>query len=264
MESKVEKLKEERELSLNGAEKADLKKNLERESKDEEIKQEDESPETMAEKAVSGEGTVPDERSFDESNSTNLKGEAPETGGGATDKESAPSEPDVGVGGEPDRVREYGKPVVEDSYNGSSETIAKESAAVSPVQESEKVNSEKNGGDGDGDGDSAESKGGEEGTKEVCSSEMQSSTSLSRKKVEEEPDEPEGEDQSIETKRAPVESQALINFLEILRSHNSGSFFERRLEIQVNILVSFQFQSAISFFFFIKKWIVYLIDEYNI
>lgn len=225
LESKVEKLKEEREQGLKEREeKADLEK------KDAETEPENASPENIAEKAASGEGSVHDARSVDESNSTNLKDDVAETGGAAIGKEPEPSEP---AGGEPDRATECGKPVVEDSYDGSSETIAKGSAAVSPVRESEKVNSEKDGsGDGGGGGDSAESKGVEEGTKEACSSGMQSSTSLSRKNREE-PDEPDAEDQSVATKRTHhVESKTLADFLEILRSHKSGSFFERRLDIQ--------------------------------
>ncbi|PON34683.1 Octamer-binding transcription factor [Parasponia andersonii] len=221
LETKVEKLKEEREQSLKGPEKPDLEKESKDDDEEEEetVRSEGASRDNMADKAVSGGGSV-----YDESNSTNLKGEALPGPEPATSP-PIPAEPASAAAGELDRVREYGKLAVEDSYNGSSETIGKESAAVSPVQESEKVLSEKNGG-----GDSAESKEEEEGTKEVCSSEMQSSTSLSRKKKVEESDEPE--DQSVDTKRAPIESQSLIDFLEILRSHKPGSFFERRLEIQ--------------------------------
>ncbi|KAL5544407.1 hypothetical protein UlMin_008191 [Ulmus minor] len=222
LRSKVEKLEEE--------EKADLDKNVEGENKEEENKPNDLSPENVAGKGNPGEGSVHDDRSFNESNTTDPKDENPKTGVPATENEPERIEP-AAEKAEP--VGEGGKAAVEDSYDGSSDSRAKGSAAVSPVQESERAKPERGRGDSaELSGSVAESKGGQEGAKENSSnSEVQSSASLSRKKGPG-PDEPDEPDQSAASKRVSVESKPLADFLEILRSHKSASFFERRLEIQ--------------------------------
>ncbi|KAK9921697.1 hypothetical protein M0R45_030199 [Rubus argutus] len=231
LQLKVERLKEVRDQSLReidkAVEKSDLDKSGEEEIKDKELEPEDIPPENIAEKDISGDVSVRDDegRSFNESNSTDPKPEIPETGVDATEKDSEPVEPAAAE--EIGPVEKLSNPVVEDSCNGSSDSVVKEPA----VAESEKVNS------AELRESVAESKGGEEGTKESqSSSEVQSWASLSRKTGQEpkpsEPVEPDQEDQSPAMKQVLIESQPLVDFLEILRSQKCASFFERRLHSQ--------------------------------
>ncbi|KAM1625833.1 hypothetical protein FF1_014223 [Malus domestica] len=223
LQSKVERLKEVREQSLRETEKPVGKSDLEK-TGEVEIKPADVSPEK---KDIS----VRDGRSFDESNTTDPKPEEPGTGDADTGNGSEPDEPGEPAGEEIGTADKSSNPAVEDSCNGSSDSVAKEPA----VMESEKGNSR------DLRESVAESKGGEEGTKESrqSSSDVQSSASLSRKAGEEpepvgpeEHGEPDQEDQSPAMKGVPVESQPLVDFLEILRSLKFASFFERRLHSQ--------------------------------
>lgn len=236
LQLKVERLTEVREQSLRETEKpvekSDLEKTGEEEIEHKDAEPEDNSPEK---KGVSGEVSEHDDRSCNESNTTDPKHEIPETEVADADKGSGQTEP---AGEEIEPVEMLDNPVVEDSCNGSSDSVVKETAVV----EAEKGNS------GELKESVAESKGREEeeGTKESPSnSEVQSSASLSRKLGQEpkpggpggpdrpeEPSEPDQEDESPAMKGVPVESQPLVEFLGILRSHKFTSFFERRLHSQ--------------------------------
>ncbi|KAL1193434.1 hypothetical protein V5N11_019169 [Cardamine amara subsp. amara] len=114
------------------------------------------------------------------------------------------------------------KPVREDSCRGSCESVEKETAANSdradPVRE------------GNDSPEIVESIDESKGEKET--SDVQSSASLPRKDTVEQ-DQPDNEDQSLTVNRIPVESQPLIDFIEILHSHPIGSHFSRRLESQL-------------------------------
>ncbi|KAA8518258.1 hypothetical protein F0562_015859 [Nyssa sinensis] len=237
LQSKVKRLKEERDQSLrdseNGGTKSDLEKSVERERDEEEKangdgEPEKASPKLVAGKSLSGEESDRENQSVNESNSTDPKSDNIETG-----REEVKTEPEpIEIGEEKPEVQT--KPAREDSCNGSSDSIAKE-----PVRESVKVEPE------GGESDSpellesvAESKGGNEGAKE--SSDVQSSASLSRQKGRDKVgagacssgEEPENEDQSPAIKEVSVKSQPFIDFLETIRSHKLGSIFDRRLESQ--------------------------------
>ncbi|KAL6273100.1 hypothetical protein ACE6H2_023792 [Prunus campanulata] len=236
LQLKVERLKEVREQSLRETEKpvekSDLEKTGEEEIEHKDAEPEDNSPER---KGISGEVSEHDDRSCNESNTTDPKHEIPETEVDDADKGSGQAEP---AGEEVEPVEKLDNPVVEDSCNGSSDSVMKEPAVV----EAEKGNSDEL------KESVAESKGREEeeGTEESPSnSEVQSSASLPRKLGQEpksggpggperpeEPSEPDQEDESPAMKGVPVESQPLVEFLGILRSHKFASFFERRLHSQ--------------------------------
>ncbi|KAK9265546.1 hypothetical protein L1049_021609 [Liquidambar formosana] len=225
LQSKVKRLKEEREQSLREneeeREKSDREKSTEK-AKEEENRDGDgdkkSSPEYSAGKPAGGEESGRDNQSVNESNSTDRKDENTETLPEVGEEKPEPLKPDAGEQDPADCT----KPAGEDSFNGSSDTIAKGSAA-SPVDNSEKVDPVRESSDSPELWESvAESKGGggEEGTKE--NSDVQSSVKS----------QPENEDQSRGIKRAPIESQPLVDFLEMIRSHRLGSIFERRLESQ--------------------------------
>lgn len=240
----MERLKEVREQSLRETEKPVEKSDLEK-TEEEEIEHKDAEPvdNSPEKKGISGEVSEHDDRSCNESNTTDPKHEIPETEVADADKGSGQTEP---AGEEIEPVEKLDNPVVEDSCNGSSDSVVKETAVV----EAEKGNS------GELKESVAESKGREEeGTKESPSnSEVQSSASLSRKLGQEpkpggpggpdrpeEPSEPDQEDESPAMKGVPVESQPLAEFLGILRSHKFASFFERRLHSQVRLLFIYLF-----------------------
>ncbi|KAI8562104.1 hypothetical protein RHMOL_Rhmol03G0008700 [Rhododendron molle] len=230
LQLKVKRLKEEREEEgekSNGGEKSDPEKTLEREREDDRGKV---SPESVAGGPVSG----GDDRSVNESNSTDPN---------KTGKDGGGDEPEpVRTGeGEPDGGAGLAKPVGENSCNGSSNSIEKEEEEE-PVRES--VKDEPGGGRGDSAelGESVAESKGAAAAKEV-SSDVQSSASKSRKEEElgddkvrsgcvSGGDEPEDVDQSRAVERASVESRSLVEFLEIVRSHKLGSVFEQRLERQ--------------------------------
>ncbi|PSR84543.1 Bromodomain-containing protein [Actinidia chinensis var. chinensis] len=230
LQLKVKRLKEEREQSLkedeNGGEKSDLEKSVEREREGEENRGEEEmEPESVAGKPVTGEDSDGDNQSVNESNSTDPKSEVQKT---------RVEEPEPVRTGEPKST----KPVGEDSWNGSSDSIEKRD----PVRESLKAEPEGGVSDSPELWESvAESKGG--GGEDVAakeSSDVQSSASKSRKELGSDKvrsvsisgDEPENEDQSAAVKRTSVKLHSLIDFLEIVWSHKLGSVFERRLESQ--------------------------------
>ncbi|OMP07312.1 hypothetical protein COLO4_07451 [Corchorus olitorius] len=189
-------------------------------------KEETKEPEDQTQKPVqSEEESNQENRSVNESNSTDLKDENLRTGMEKAKVESVPVELERGETG---KEVENVKPAGEDSCNGSCDSVVKESA-----ENSERVDLERE--PGDSPESVAESKG-EEPNRE--SSDVQSSASLSgneKKHAEQdEPDEPDNEelDQSPTIKEVSIESQPLVEFLEILLSHKFSSFFERRLESQ--------------------------------
>ncbi|KAM1440999.1 hypothetical protein ACFXTO_009170 [Malus domestica] len=242
LQSKVERLKEVREHSLRETQKPVEKSDLEK-TGDEEIKPDDVSPEK---KEISSDFLVHDGQSFDESNTTDRKPEEPGTGYAGTGNGSEPNKSVEPAGEEIGSAEKSSNPAVEDSCNGSSDSVAKEPAGM----ESEKGNS------GELRESMAESKGVEEGTKESrqSSSEVKSSVRLSRKAGNDpepvgpgEPSEPEQEDESPATKRVPVESQPLVDFLEILRSHKFASLFGRRLHSQDNPIYTKMIRQHVDF-----------------
>ncbi|XP_073132211.1 uncharacterized protein [Henckelia pumila] len=204
---------------------------------DEDVKQEAEpSPEPVAGGGdqLAADELEKDHMSVNESNSTDLGAEKTRTG----EKESEPveaeaaeaernrtgesSEEPADLNSEPDR-----KPDREDSCNGSSNSIEKESGKAAIAERaSESGESE------------AESQGGDEAMKE--SSDVQSSASRSKKEEgidkarrgNTSGDERDHEDQSLSVKDLSVQSQPLIDFLQVIRSHKLGSVFERRLRSQ--------------------------------
>ncbi|XVF07346.1 hypothetical protein REPUB_Repub06bG0130600 [Reevesia pubescens] len=225
LQLKVQKLKEEREQIFRENGKETEKSDLERQ-KESEKKEEENEPEDQTRKPVHG-GEEPDRenRSVNASNSTDPKDESPRTGQVEAKVELEPVEPD---GCETRKEVENVKPAVEDSWNGSCDSVGKES-----TENSERVDPRRE--PGDWPESVAESKG-EEPNRE--SSDVQSSASLSgkeKKNVEpDEPNEPDNEelDQSPAIKEVSIESQPLVEFLEIFRSHKLGSLFERRFESQ--------------------------------
>ncbi|XP_058070848.1 uncharacterized protein LOC131219623 [Magnolia sinica] len=241
LQLKVKKLKEERERSLeeteNGDEKADLAKEETKNEGDTEKEKDGEddrsSPENVDGKRISGEDSDRENQSFNESNSTDPKDKQRETEGEKRPEDDAGTtagKPDPASGESPEE-----KAVGEGSYNGSSDTVAKGTAAAkSPAP----TPAPDTGESAEFRESVAESKGeGVEGAKE--SSDVQSSASLSRKRRRRKAisgsssgEEPEADDVSPVSKRIPVKSQPLVGFLEIIRSHKHGSVFERRLECQ--------------------------------
>ncbi|KAL6145317.1 hypothetical protein ACLB2K_056005 [Fragaria x ananassa] len=205
LQLKVDRLKEVREKS-----------DLVRSGGDQQIRDQPVVPENVAGKKNSGEG-----RSFDESNTIDPEREIPGTGVELAVKAAEPVEPAAGDVGAVEKSSNA--VVVEDSCNGSSDSVVKEA----PAAGSEKANS------GEVRDSVAESKE----TKECrSSSEVQSTASLSRKLGPEvkpsEPVEPDQEDQSPAMNQVLVESQPLVEFLGMLRSQKAASFFERRLQSQ--------------------------------
>lgn len=199
---------------------------------------EENEPESLTDKPDGGEESDRENRSVNESNSTDQKAEK-------TAKEPVPSEP---VRVEPEGVGSEGvKAAGEDSCNGSCGSAAKELERNTDRVDSAELGES-----------AAESMGRESG-------DVQSFVSLLREKVKsEEPEEVEpgiGEDQSpAATKRICAESRPLVECIEIIRSHKFGSFFERLDATKVNnnkhnffsffcVIKKFRF----FFFFFLKK-----------
>ncbi|XP_057982519.1 uncharacterized protein LOC131167696 [Malania oleifera] len=221
LQLKVKRLKEERDQSLRENEdKSDLEKCKE-DGEDEETKDGDgESdrllPGCVAGEAVSEEEPDRDNQSSNESNSTDPKCDNPVSVLKPPEEKQIPV---VTSAEEPDPTGQSGKRAGEDSCNGSSESMAKESA----TRNSEKRDSERGSGESPELWESvAESKGGGDGLKE-SSSDVQSSASLSRKT---------DDHQAPATKPVSFESQPLIEVLQIIKSHRLGSVFSRRLESQ--------------------------------
>ncbi|KAK1563264.1 hypothetical protein Q3G72_025007 [Acer saccharum] len=204
LQLKVKKLTEDREKSLTENETQYL-------NPEKTVEQVDKNNETKN----SGEESDQENRSVNESNSTDPKAKD-------TEKGHEPEEPPAP---ETENAGEDIKTAKEDSCNGSCGSAAKESAMNSDRVDSAELRESV-----------AESRdGGEERNgKERESSDVQSSASLSRKEEKgDEPNEPEIEEiQSLTIKCLSVESQPLIECLEIIRSHKLCSIFERRLHIQ--------------------------------
>ncbi|KAE8680597.1 Detected protein of unknown function [Hibiscus syriacus] len=221
LQLKVQKLKEEREQSLIENGKETEKSDLEREKGSEKMEEENEPEDKTRRPVHSREESDRENHSVNESNSTDPKEKSPGTGMKEAKIELEPFEPD---GDDAGKVAQSVKPAGGDSCNGSSDSVTKESA-----ENSERVDPRET---GDSPESVAESKR-EEPNRE--SSDVQSTASLSGKeKKKAEPDKPDhGElDQSPAMKEVSVESQPLVQFLEIFRFHKIGSLFERRLESQ--------------------------------
>ncbi|KAI3866999.1 hypothetical protein MKX03_022042 [Papaver bracteatum] len=243
LQLKVKRLEEEREESVkkdNNINNLDVKPDLlenrarEKEEDGKEIQTEPlRSPiENKTDKPVPGDESDRDNQSFNESNSSDLKD---------VKKKS------LEVEKIPETVTEKQDRLGEDSCNGSSETIAKDSVVqdvkkssettIPPVTETrepaelwESVAESKSGGNG-----------GDEGTKE--SSDVQSSASLSRRNRRRRKitsgsssgEERETDEVSPAIKRSSVKSEEeppLLGFLDMILSHKFGSLFESRLESQ--------------------------------
>ncbi|KAJ4971059.1 hypothetical protein NE237_004158 [Protea cynaroides] len=236
LQSKVKRLKEERDQSIREKENVEQKPDLEDRVKEEkEAKPEKSLPENVAEAPVRGEESDRENQSFNESNSTDPTVKNHENSIVEAEKKQKPVEPATE---RPDPVPGESRPVGEGSYHGSSDTIAKESAVL-PAGKSQGDNKVKEAADSPELWESvAESKGGgEEEHKE--NSDVQSSASLSKKNRRKKTisgsssgEERENDEVSPAIKKISVKSQPLIVVLEIIRSHKYGSVFERRLESQ--------------------------------
>lgn len=247
LELKMKKMEEEREGSLrsvkNSDENSDLEKKGEEKRKDDEVEPDENVwPQSMAGEPVAGNESEKDHMSVNESNSTDLDGEKLRTG----DKKSEPDrtgdfqekadrtgdarEEPVDLKADSDRTGE-GKPVREESCYGSSDSIEKD-----PVREVKVERASDSVGLVDSE---AESKGGgDEAAKE--SSDVQSSASRSKEENDKihrgstSGDERDHAGQSGTIKDLLAASQPLLDFLQNLRAHKSGSAFERRLPSQEN------------------------------
>ncbi|PSS11975.1 Bromodomain-containing protein [Actinidia chinensis var. chinensis] len=226
LESKVKRLEEERERSLkddqNDGVKPDLEKNLEGERSENDRDDGAGAPEESSPEIAGSENSDRENRSFNESNSTGNRGKEPE--------------PVETVGVKLDPVSSGSKPTGEDSYNNSSDTVAKRAAAkASQERRSKKKPSQEMKG-----GDSAELRNTEgeskEGLKE--SSDVQSTANLTRRRRREKEVSGCGGGSDVPVvspatiKREVVKSEPLVAILDIIRSHKHGSMFERRLKSQ--------------------------------
>ncbi|XP_073287434.1 uncharacterized protein [Primulina huaijiensis] len=237
LESKMKSMEEERDRGSR-RERAgpDLERKSEENRSEEDVKPDEEpSPEPVAGgDMLAGDEIEKDHMSVNESNSTDLEAEKTRTG----EKELEPVEAEAAEA-ERNRTGESSeepadmtsepnlKPDREDSFNGSSNSIEKESGKAAIAERaSESGESE------------AESKGGNGAMKE--SSDVQSSASRSKeeegidkaRRGNTSGDERDHEDQSRSVKDLSAQSQPLIDFLQVIRSHKLGSVFERRLRSQ--------------------------------
>lgn len=212
------------------------------------------SPDIVAGKtsAVDGESDDRDNRSFNESNSTNQKGETNtkkqnDAVKGEEKESKTKTEPEKKKG--PDPVRREEEPDRERDWssNGKLEGGGKGNDG----QNDKTVSAEKKGSKkGKRSSESNESK--REGGKQNQSSDVQSSASLSKKKRRRNDggggavcgsgEEPEGEGEEVSPatkKKLAVKSEPLIRIIAMIRSHRLGSQFERRLRSQVPFLFFF-------------------------
>ncbi|XP_047319681.1 nucleolar and coiled-body phosphoprotein 1-like [Impatiens glandulifera] len=111
--------------------------------------------------------------------------------------------------------------VTSDSSNDSSDTIAKHAPPLPPPT-SKANQAEKSG---------KSATNSKKGNKDLCSSDVQSSASLSKKKRRL-GNEPVVSPATIKQRREAVKSEPLVAFLDVIRSHKHGSLFERRLDNQ--------------------------------
>ncbi|GFZ00648.1 DNA-binding bromodomain-containing protein [Actinidia rufa] len=180
------------------------------------------APEESSPEIAGSQNSDRENRSFNESNSTGNRGKEPE--------------PVETVGVKLDPVSSGSKPTGEDSYNNSSDTVAKRAAAkASQERRSKKEPSQEMKG-----GDSAELRNtageSKEGLKE--SSDVQSTANLTRRRRREKEVSGCGGGSDVPVvspatiKREVVKSEPLVAILDIIRSHKHGSMFERRLKSQ--------------------------------
>ncbi|KAI3936293.1 hypothetical protein MKW92_041489 [Papaver armeniacum] len=234
LQLKVKRLEEEREESLKDKNDFDVKPDLlETGTKEEEEEEDGKKIETepprspslieKTDKPVSGDEHDRDNQSFNESNFSDLKdGKTPEV------EVEKILEPVQAITETQDHIL-IDKPLGENSCNGSSETIAKDSAVQVEKKSSEaRIPVRETRGNRGGE---------EEGTKE--SSDVQSSASLSRKNGRRKitsgsssGEEHETEEVSPAIKRISVKSEPLLGFLEKILSHRYGSIFKSRLKSQ--------------------------------
>ncbi|KAF9614554.1 hypothetical protein IFM89_019301 [Coptis chinensis] len=201
LQLKVKRLKEEREHSSKDS--GEVKPDLETKSQN-----------LVAEKPIPGEDSDRENQSFNESNS------------------SDPKRP-ISLDTKPETVEPVGnvsKPAGEDSCNGSSETIGKNTnSAVSQALKLEPIQKRET-------RESTELWESFAESKEVVmkeNSDVQSSASLShRRKKDVSVSSSGGEEISPAMKRLSVKSQPLVKIFEIIKGHKYGSVFERRLESQ--------------------------------
>lgn len=208
-------------------------------------------------KSVPGKGSdvQREDRSFNESNSTNSKGSevenrtGKETAMGKTREEESEStiEPERSENNEPDRYRSTNvvEPLKTSSASGGgaeTKMLANGSGNRRGAVESRNTSRQ-----GDAVSESKGGDGGEETRQQTQSSEVQSSASLSRRKKRRAGvggwkasvgvgssscDDGTEEPISPANKPRSVKSNPLFRFMEILRSHKHGSVFERRLPSQ--------------------------------
>lgn len=169
---------------------------------------------------LAGDESDRENRSFNESNSTDLKEENPEVRAAEEQHHLRRPANSLQQSEQADNAPKPG------SRSGSSNTVAGESRpASSPAKSPDPVRAAET-------GESAEVRGSAGGRE---SSDVQSSASLSRRRRKRDfaGGASSGDEESPADKLACVKSQPLAGFLEIIRSHNFGLLFERRLEIQV-------------------------------
>ncbi|XAR63403.1 hypothetical protein NMG60_11023319 [Bertholletia excelsa] len=220
LQLKVKRLEEEREMGMKESENDDEKPDLVKDFKERSENEKENSAELPAPETA-GEGSDRENRSFNESNSTeNRKAAANQDW----------REPVQSGEVKPDPATSDSKPNGEDSYNDSSDTVAKQAAAAARPSRA------KEGGNPAELRDTAgESK---EWTKE--SSDVQSTASLTRKRRRKQElsgrisggGGPEPAASPATIKREAVKSEPLVRLLDIIRSHKHGSIFERRLQSQ--------------------------------
>ncbi|KAF8396064.1 hypothetical protein HHK36_017676 [Tetracentron sinense] len=203
LQLKVNRLKEQREHSLreeNSDEKPDLEKdsNGKYDKKEVDEEQDKSSPASVTGNSVPGEVSDRENQSFNESNSTEPKGE---------NRKTSKPEPLEITTIKPDPVSEESKPAYEGSFNGSSDTIVK-GGEEEEMKDSSDVQSSAN-----------------------LSKKKRRMKVISGSSGEE----PETDEVSPAIKRISVKSQPLISFLEIIWSHKYGSLFHRRLESQETV-----------------------------
>jgi hypothetical protein len=179
---------------------------------------------------TTGDESDRENQSVNESNSTGSRFEVAKNGEG--EAKLGPGPPPVHTGpNEPDPVERKGKPVGEESNNGSYDNAAKVATCESvPPSEERKV-----------DEDSSElhdsvAHSGEGATRE--SSEVQSSASLTKKRKTRRRKDVSGGDGRGEValenhEVAMVKSEPLVGVFEMIKGHEHSSLFERRLESQV-------------------------------
>lgn len=229
LQSKVKRLKEEKDESLRASENGG-EDQLDPEEREIYTEPEKLSPKSVVCKLITTDELDRHNQSVAQSNSTDPKSENVETG-----EVKMENDPELVRTADENRQLASGseKPVREESCNGSSDSIAKEMVQATSV----KV--EQDGGASESP-ELWESVAESKGSAEKESSDVQSSASKLKKEESDRlhcgssgGDERETEDQSPPALKGTfVKSQPLVDFLEILWSHKLGSIFERLLESQ--------------------------------